>query len=107
MPYAHGVTVTLLLETTDRHGDDTLTEVGTLTGCAWAPTTSTEDDNGRQQVIRGRTLYAPPSSGLTPQHRVRFPDNSVWRVDGEIGSWSSPFSGWAPGDEVHLERVTG
>lgn len=109
----YGVSVTVLLETEDRHGDDTLTvdttigDDGVLADCAWAPATSSETEDGRSQVIRGRTLYPPPDSGITPHHRIRFPDNSVWRVVGDVGEWRSPFTGRAPGDEVHLERVTG
>lgn len=101
------VTVTLLLETEDRFGDDTLTEDGTIPGCIWAPTRTDEDENGRSQVIRGRTLYPPAGAMIKPEHRVRFPDQSVWRVVGDLGEWQSPFTGWAPGNEVQLERVTG
>lgn len=107
MRFHYGITVTLLLQVEDRFGDETTTEVGTITDCGWAPRTSTEDEDGRSQVIRGRVLYAPAGSGITAQHRVRFPDGSVWRVEGDIGPWRSPFTGWAPGDEVQLERVTG
>lgn len=112
--FPHGQTVTLLAETRDRLGDVTLTEDGTVTGCAWAPRTtsssvhgSTEDERSRMQVTTGLTLFAPPGSGITAAHRVRLPDGTVWSVIGDPGAWRSPFTGWAPGDQVELERVTG
>lgn len=105
--FAAGITVAVLVEATDRHGDDTLTEVGTVGPCGWAPGDSTESEDGRDQVVTRRTLYTPPNSGITDQHRVRFPDGSLWRVDGDPGQWRSPFDGWVPGDEIRLERVRG
>lgn len=112
MRLPHGITITLLRETRDRVGDVTLTEDRTIPGCGWSPAVQGETDNtevggARTQTITGRTLYLPPDAGITATHRVRFPDGSVWEVVGEIGPWRSPLTGWAPGDQAELRRVTG
>jgi hypothetical protein len=112
--FPYGQPITLLAETRDRVGDVTLTEDGTVAGCAWAPRTtsssvhgSTEEQRRRMQVTTGLTLFAPSGSGITASHRVRLPDGSVWSVIGDPGDWRSPYSGWAPGQQVELERVKG
>lgn len=112
MRFAHGITVTLLRETRDRLGDVTLVEDFSVPGCGWSPavadkTDSTEIGGARTQTITGRTLRLPPDTGITATHRVRFPDGSVWEVDGEVGPWRSPLTGWAPGDQAKLRRVRG
>lgn len=102
------VTVTVLAVTADRHGDKTPTPVGTLTGCPWAPGPSSEDTDNRAQVIETGTLYPPKLTiAVTAQHRIRFPDNTVWEVDGEPQQWGNPFTGSRPGAVIHLKRVRG
>lgn len=109
--FPHGVTVTLLTEARDnRTGISTLVEVGTLSGCALAPvtqasTSSTVDDT-HLQVTSMRTLYAPSGCGIRSGQRVRLPDTTVWEAVADAGSWSSPWTGWTPGDQVELKRVT-
>lgn len=101
------VTVTVLRETEDVHGDVTLTTVGTVTGCIWWPLASTEDEDGRHQVLTRRGLVAPAGHGITATHRVRFPGSSTtWTVAGDPKPWRSPW-GWSPGEELALESVRG
>ena len=111
MTPAFGETVTVWLEERDRFGDVTVTGERTILGCAVAPRTSVEDvgsgSRPRATVTTGMTLYVPAGSGLTAQHRVRLADGTVWRVEGSPGRWRSPFTGWYPGDQIELERVTG
>lgn len=103
-------TVTVWLETRDKFGDVAITGERTVSGCVIAPRARPQSDpetsGPRLQVTSGRTLYTPPNSGLTSQHRVRLPDGTVWRVEGEPGQWRSPW-GWYPGDQAELERITG
>lgn len=101
------VTVTKLVETTDRFGDASTASDGAVAGCFWWPTTTTEAEDGQSQVITSRDLAAPTGHGITSHHRLRFPDASVWRVVGDPEPWQSPMSGWAPGDVIHLEQVRG
>jgi hypothetical protein len=108
--YPHGITVTLLREDRDRFGDVTLVEDGAIAGCAWAPrtrTADTEETDRSAQVSSGRTLWCPPGAPVTAHHRVRFPDGTVWQVRGEPDDWRSPYTGWNPGLQMELERVTG
>lgn len=107
MSFPHGQTVTVWQETVDRFGDVTVTGERQVGGCGVAPRTSTENTAGRVQVVTGLTLYAPPNSGIAATSRVRLADGTVWRVIGDPGRWQSPLTGWYPGDQVELERVTG
>ena len=110
--FPYGITITLLREQRDRTGDTTLVEDRVIEDCGWSPAVQGETDNAefgtrRVQTVTGRTLYLPPDSGLLATHRVRFPDNTLWEVVGEIGMWQSPLTGWYPGDQAELRRVTG
>jgi hypothetical protein len=111
--FAHGETVTILRAgaTTDYYGNvstdwgaATETEV---TGCALAPRKAEEErDQGRQGVIIGLTLYAPPGTDLLPTDRVRA-RGEVFEVDGFPGIWDNPLTGTSFGIEVALRRVEG
>lgn len=90
------------------HGDTTRAEVGAIDGCAFAPAGSSEDNDQRAQVVTDATLFVPESSvPITPQSRVRLPNGTEWLVTGEPLDWKSPFTGWHPGRQVQLRRVTG
>lgn len=117
--FPYGVDVTVYTETRDRYGDVTLDGERVVRGCALAPRMSAESDgagggqgsavSGTRQatVVTGLTLYAPAESGITALHRIRLADGTVWRVQGMPAVWRSPFTGWAPGEQIELERVTG
>lgn len=102
------VTVTVQRQTdADIHGDGAWADHHTIDGCFWAPRASREVNDQRQAVITGRSLYVPTGSDLLSTDRVRLPDKTTWRIDGDPGPWASPFTGWSPGVEAALERVTG
>lgn len=112
--YPHGQDVTVYREERNRLGDVVIVEERVLHGCGIAPRTSSEPGGdprvgtaGRTTVTTGITLYAPAGSVITARHRVRLADNTVWEVQGEVGRWQSPLTGWAPGVVVELDRVTG
>ncbi len=90
----------------DRNGDPLGVTVHSQGGCGWAPRVSSEQhDDGRDVVIVGLTLYAPVDADILPTDALVLPDGSRWEVDGEVGRWVSPFTGWAPGSEMALRRV--
>lgn len=93
----------------DEYGDPVATEPTevTLTDCSVSPRLSNEvNAPGRQGVIVGLTLYAPYGTDI--RHTDRFTVDGVpFEVDGEAGSWKSPFDGWEAGDTVALKRATG
>jgi hypothetical protein len=102
--------VTLLARTvsgTDADGNDVYsTASSTLTGCILWPRMSTETVQGQDQVIAGLMLLVPPGVTVKATDRVQV-GADVYEVDGQAGSWVSPFTGWAPGNEVALVKVTG
>lgn len=103
-----GITADVLAATRDVHGDETLTTVGHLYGCAFAPSASTEDTDNRALVSITGDLYCIGSSvAVTAQHRVKFAGGLVWAVDGSPEQWDRPYSGGTAGLVIHLKRVTG
>jgi hypothetical protein len=57
-------------------------------------------------VTQGLTMYAPAGHGLTARHRVEVA-GVVYQVQGEPGSWRSPLTDWAAGDQIELDRTEG
>lgn len=93
----------------DEYGDpvESTDDTFELDGCAVAPRTSGDiTDRGRSGVVVGLTLYAP--HGTDVRHTDLFDiDGTRYEVDGEDGSWLSPYTGWAAGIEVALRRAAG
>lgn len=108
MTFGFGITVEVLETVKDRHGDTTVTVKGTLK-CAFAPAGSFENTDQRQQVDRAASLLESPPSDVEVKatDRVRLPDGTVWEVDGAPEQWGHPMSGWRPGREIRIRRVTG
>lgn len=71
-----------------------------------APRYSTEINDNRTSVIVGFSLFGPPGADILAKDRVKTPDGNFYRVVGEAASWTSPLTGWSPGFEAALERVT-
>lgn len=108
MRFPFGVTVTVIRQgTVDRYGDRQPGAEVEVAGCAVFPRTSTESLDGRDTVVIGLTLLPPASADIKATDKVRLPDGATYQVVGEPGPWSSPLTGWAPGLQVALERVTG
>jgi hypothetical protein len=82
----------------------TETELG---GVFVAPRQSLEiTDRARAGVIVGLTLYGPIDTDIVHTDRLRV-DGVLYEVDGEVGQWTQPMSGWRAGLTVALSRVTG
>lgn len=93
----------------DEYGDPIAGEPtsATLDGCSVAPRLSTEvSAPGREAVLQGLTLYAPYGTDIEHTDRVTV-DGVPYEVDGEPGSWKSPFDGWEAGVSVALRRAAG
>jgi hypothetical protein len=106
--FGRGITVQVIGVVRDKHGDTTETVVGSISGCGFAPGSSTENTDNQAQVATVGSLYPPPTTvPVNAQSKIRFPDDVVWHVDGEPEWWTSPFTGWAPGGVIHVRRVTG
>lgn len=97
----------VLSTTVDRHGDEVLTDEGTLDVSAFAPRSSTEDNDNRAQVVTTGELYCMSAPELTAQHRLRSPVGVLWHVDGNPQQWERPYSGGTAGVVIPLRKVSG
>lgn len=98
-------------ETVDRYGntvrDWSNADRLEIAGCGVAPRTSTEEsDMGREGVIVGVSVYAPPGADIGPHDRIEA-RGTVWEVVGEVADWRNPYTGWHAGIVAHLRRVDG
>lgn len=115
MKFPFGFTLTVLLQEVDRHGDRTPTSDFTISGCAFAPGGSFEDTDGRNQLTRRGTVYLPsgihqvPATAklVIPASVTGDTADTTWEVEGDKEYWRSPLSGWQPGSELPVKRVTG
>ncbi|MDJ0321661.1 hypothetical protein [Pseudarthrobacter sp. PS3-L1] len=78
-----------------------------LEGVAIAPSSSSETvaDN-RGQVITQMSIYCGVDQDVAEHDRIR-DRNVLWEVQGEVAQWRNPFTGWAPGAEFSIRKVTG
>lgn len=78
-----------------------------INGVAVEPRPSGEPvQDARNAVMSGFTLYMPRGADVTPADRVEV-RGQVYAVLGEPADWRSPYTGWAPGVVVQVERVAG
>ena len=66
----------------------------------------TTEQNGRQGIIVGLTLYLPADSDVLTTDRLEVRD-VTYDVEGEPGDWRHPLTGRRPGLEVNVRRVDG
>ena len=71
-----------------------------------APTTSAEPESGRNLVVVGYTLFAPPGTVVGPLDLVEI-DGKDYKVDGEPADWGRGPFGYAPGVSITLTRAEG
>ena len=77
-----------------------------IKGVAIAPTSSVEvDEAGRQMVVSGMSLYCGVDADVLPEDRI-MARSGLWEVEGERLEWVSPFTGWAPGCQLSIRRVS-
>lgn len=78
-----------------------------LEGVAIAPSSSTETRaEDRTSVTTGMSLYAGPGVDVLPQDRIRA-RSGLWRVEGEVADWTNALTGWNPGVEFRVAKVSG
>lgn len=119
------VTVLRATVTTDAYNNDQRDwsdpDEYVLAGCAIAPSSTSEDNNGRTAVVTGLTVYATPEAATgaygwtaygdplvivlaTDRLRIR---GHVYEVVGEIGEWVDPFDNQTEGVEIQTQKVVG
>jgi len=74
---------------------------------AIAPTSSTEPfSSGREAVITGLTVLAPPGLELSAKDRAVIGDEE-YTIEGNLADWNTgPFS-FKPGVSINLKKVEG
>jgi len=78
-----------------------------IVGAAVAASSTTEQASpNRQIVITSMSVYGPPGMDVLPADRIRA-GSGLWDVTGENAAWMNPFTGWRPGDEFPVKRVSG
>ena len=109
MTFPFGETVTVHRQgPRDDFGDPTPVSTHQIRGVGIAPRRSSETNSPtRNTLVYGLTAYMPADADIRATDVVERPDGTRWNVVGEPMRWRSPFTGWAPGTEVDLERATG
>lgn len=122
-PWAFGETVVRIRRTTvlgtdgkpvrDARGQPTYTEVSTdIKGCVVTPRAETPPVGGAEQqardtVITGYTVYTPSGTDVLTTDRVRI-RGVLCEITGEPGDWGrSPFTGTRGPVQFAADRVTG
>lgn len=59
---------------------------------------------GRVSLVTGLILYVSSPETIRPVDRVEV-NNLVYSIEGEIGTWVSPYSTWEPGRQMALRRA--
>jgi hypothetical protein len=103
---AFTITVEVHRATRVRFGDVTRQLHHSLDGCFLAPRYANDAGVGRGSVIEGFSLFGPADSDILADDRIKTPDGNFYDVLGEAAEWLNPFTGWRPGFEAALERVT-
>ena len=109
MIFSFGRSVSLVRRSksgTDAYGNDVFATTSTVVAGAFAPGGSTEQVQGQNVVITQPTLYLPPGTDVSAVDAIDI-DGDRFEVDGTPTDWVNPFTGWNPGVEVRLKRVTG
>lgn len=101
LPYG-GMAVDVERAVYDRFNDATYTFSHTLFGCLEFPVESTEEANS---VTDRRRLLAPSGSDVRATDRIKI-RGLAYQVNGLPKDWIDPLTGWAPGMQVDLVRVT-
>lgn len=108
---SNGTTVTVTRRTassTDVYGNPTYTTTThTVDNCGVAPRQEGDaTDAGRQGVIVGVTLYAPFGANIQADDLITIAGEQ-FRIEGDPGSWSSPYTGVGRVVQVALIRTEG
>lgn len=78
-----------------------------LEGVAIAPSSSTETSTeDRTSVATSMSLYASPGADVLPHDRIRA-RSGLWQVEGEVADWRNALTGWNPGVEFRIGKVSG
>lgn len=106
MNFPHGFTATVIRPGGhDRHGNPLQATEHTIQRCA-------RDQQRTVAIVDGTTIVTTverllcddPTADAQAGDLIRMPDNTLWRVNGDVDRPDSPFTGWKPGCTIPLER---
>lgn len=116
------IRMTVQRAVTNQWNDKTWTDHHVIDGCIDVPSSSVEEGATSTElaVTDRRTVYCPPGSDLLVTDRVilhpvgmdTIPANdplrrsNAYNVLGRPTDWTNPLTGWSPGMEITLERVS-
>lgn len=109
MTFAFGQTVTIVrggAVTFPTMGDLPSTTSTDVDNCATWPAQSNELIFGQDTVTWNLELVVPAGTDLLATDQVVI-SGVTYDVVGQPMDWRSPFTGWAPGRQVHLQTSTG
>lgn len=109
MTFPFGETVTIHRRAPrDDYGQQLPATTHTVDGVAIAPRRASETNSpSRNTVVAGLTAYMPFDADVQAADVIERFDGTKWNVIGAPLRWRSPLTGWKPGCEAELERVTG
>lgn len=106
-PYGEPISiVTRAVTGVDSYGNDITAEATVTVVGAFAPSIGYESTNSRDTVITQPHAYLPAGTAV-PTTSVLVIRGLRYEVDGTANEWRSPFTGWEPGIDVPLRKVTG
>jgi len=106
-PFAQTVTVVKRVKSgTDSFGNDVFTTTQVDVPGAFNPGTSAELVQGQDLLTVQPSVYLPPGTDVAAIDAVQV-GGLLYEVDGSPNAWTNPYTGWNPGTEVKLRRVTG
>jgi hypothetical protein len=106
--FPFGQTVTLVKRVksgTDAFGNDVFSTTSVDVLGAFTPGGSSEQVQGQDVVITQPTVYLPAGTDVSAVDAIDVAGDR-YEVDGSPNDWRNPFTGWRPGVEVKLKRVS-
>lgn len=106
-PYGEPIVVTTRTQNGwDADGNPAYDETTVTVAGAFDPAIGFEQTNGQDRVQVQPTAYLPYGTVVDARSKLTI-RGADYEVDGDPNQWRSPFTGWSPGVQVPLKKVTG
>lgn len=107
--FPHGFIATVERPTgSDKHGNPlTAAPPHEIGRCARNQKSTLEQIEGQQVVVtQEQILCDDVDADVLPRDVLVLPDGGRWQVTAEVERFHSPFTGWAPGCVIPIERAS-
>lgn len=108
LPLLAPTTITVQRATFDRFNDPTYVDHHDVTGCiqyAVVRRSASPSQAAELSVNDRHEVLAPANADVLPTDRVRM-NGLLYQVIGLPMDWTDPFTGWSPGVQIMLERIS-